>query len=147
VPQFKPVTNVPLDYMHLICLGIVRKLIYLWLEGDLEYRLQSRAVEEISTILVTQLKPSIPIEFTRKPINKMKIRLIKLWKATEYRLILSYTGPLAFKSMLKKKVYFHFLTLHVIVRILSSQELNEYLTYAQELILFFIKMFKRLYGI
>jgi len=49
--------------------------------------------------------------------------------------------------MLKKKMYFHFLTLHVIVRILSSQELNEYLTYAQELILFFIKMFKRLYGI
>jgi len=44
-------------------------------------------------------------------------------------------------------VYFHFLTLHVIVRILSSQELNEYLTYAQELIFFFIKMFKRLYGI
>jgi len=60
VPHFKPVTNVPLDCMHLICLGIVRKLIYLWLEGDLEYRLQSRAVEEISTILVTQLKPLIP---------------------------------------------------------------------------------------
>jgi len=144
VPHFKPVTNVPLDYMHLICLGIVRKLIYLWLEGDLEYRLQSRAVEEISTILVTQLKPSIPVEFARKP---RKLDCVKLWKATEYRLILLYTGLLAFKSMLKKKVYFHFLTLHVIVKILSSQELNEYLTYAQELILFFIKMFKRLYGI
>jgi len=39
VPHFKPVTNVPLDYMYLICLGIMRKLIYLWLEGDLKYQL------------------------------------------------------------------------------------------------------------
>ncbi|XP_071575335.1 uncharacterized protein [Temnothorax nylanderi] len=144
VPFFKPVTNVPLDYMHLICLGIMRKLLYLWLEKDLSYRLQSRAVEQISTILVTHLKPSIPVEFARKP---RKLDCVKLWKATEFRLILLYTGPLAFKSILKKKVYLHFLTLHVIVRILSSQELNEHLSYAQELILFFIKTFKKLYRI
>ncbi|XP_036139931.1 uncharacterized protein LOC105834898 isoform X1 [Monomorium pharaonis] len=144
VPHFKPVTNVPLDYMHLICLGIMRKLIYLWLAGDLKYRLQSRAVEIISTNLVSQLKPYIPVEFARKP---RKLDCVKLWKATEYRLILLYTGPLAFKSVLKKNVYINFLILHVIVRILSSQELNEYVTYAHELILFFIQTYKKLYGI
>ncbi|XP_029176975.1 uncharacterized protein LOC114945068 [Nylanderia fulva] len=37
VPHFKPVTNVPLDYMHLVCLGIMRKLMYLWLHGELHY--------------------------------------------------------------------------------------------------------------
>ncbi|EZA56087.1 hypothetical protein X777_03737 [Ooceraea biroi] len=51
--------------MHLICLGIMRKLIYLWLDGE----------------------------------------------------------------------------------ILSSKDLNEYVTYAQDLILFFIKTFMKLYGI
>lgn len=35
------VTNVPLDYMHLVCLGVVRKLLYLWVGGDLRVRLQS----------------------------------------------------------------------------------------------------------
>lgn len=62
ISYFKPVTNVPLDYMHLICLGIMRKLLNLWLDGELHYRLQHRAVNEISIRLVTQLKPWIPIE-------------------------------------------------------------------------------------
>lgn len=138
VPYFKPVTNVPFDYMHLVCLGIMRKLMYLWLHGELHYRLQHRAVEKISTRLETQLKPSIPIEFARKP---RAIDCIKLWKATEFRLILLYIGPLAFKSVLKKNTYIYFLTLHVIIRILSSQYFNEYLSYAQDLVLFFIKIF------
>jgi len=96
VPHFQPVTNVPLDYMHLVCLGIMRKLINLWLDGELRYRLSSRAVKEISTRLITQLKPSIPVEFARKP---RAMNCVKMWKATEYRLILLYTGPLAFKSI------------------------------------------------
>ncbi|KAM0735062.1 hypothetical protein ACS0PU_011175 [Formica fusca] len=143
IPHFKPVTNVPLDYMHLVCLGIMRKLMYLWLDGDLHYRVQHRAVKEISTRLLTQLKPSIPSEFARKPRG---IDCIRLWKATEYRLILLYTGPLAFKSILKNKVYTHFMIFHVIIRIMSSKVLHEYLSYAQELILFFIEMFIKLYG-
>ncbi|XP_011706765.1 PREDICTED: uncharacterized protein LOC105461942 [Wasmannia auropunctata] len=144
IPYFKPVTNVPLDCMHLIFLGIMRKLLYLWLYGDLRYRLQYKAVDEISTRLVTELKCYIPGEFVRKP---RKLDCVKLWKATEYRLIMLYTGPLAFKSMFKKEIYFHFITLHVIIRILSSEELHEYINYAQDLIHFFIKTFIKLYGI
>ncbi|KYM98827.1 hypothetical protein ALC62_10457, partial [Cyphomyrmex costatus] len=137
-------SNVPLDYMHLICLGIMRKLIYLWVEGDLHYRLRATAVEAISICLVVKLKPSIPVEFARKP---RKIECVKMWKATEYRLILLYTGPLDFKSVLKKDVYTHFMILHVIIRILSSENLKEYINYAQDLILYFIKKFIQLYGI
>lgn len=144
IPGFKPVSNVPLDYMHLICLGIMRKLLNLWLYGKLHYRLQHRAVDKISTRLVTQFKCYIPVEFARKP---RKLDCIKLWKATEYRLLLLYTGPLAFKSILKKNIYTSFLTLFVIIRILSSQNLHEYLSYAQDLILYFVKIFTKLYGV
>lgn len=144
IPYFKPVTNVPLDYMHLICLGIMRKLLNLWLHGELQYRLQHRAVDEISTRLITILKPSIPIEFARK---SRRLDCVKLWKATEFRLILLYTGPLAFKSILKKSVYLHFMALHIIVRILCSEDLHEHLSYAQDLICFFIKTFIKLYGV
>ncbi|XP_011858295.1 PREDICTED: uncharacterized protein LOC105555865 [Vollenhovia emeryi] len=144
IPYFKPVTNVPLDYMHLVCLGIMRKLLNLWLHGDLHFRLQYKAVDEISTRLVTQLKSYIPIEFARKP---RKLDCIKLWKATEYRLILLYTDPMAFKTILKNNVYINFMTLHVIMSILSSQELHEHLAYAQDLIYFFIKTFSKIYGV
>jgi len=101
-------------------------------------------VEEISTYLVMQLKPFIPVEFVRKP---RQLQCVKLWKATEYRLILLYTGPLVFRSVLKKNIYTHFIVLHVIIRILSSEDFKEYLSYAQDLILFFIKTFIKLYGI
>jgi len=124
----------PLDSMHLVCLGIMRKLLNLWLHGELRYRLQYTAVDDISAHLITQLKPSIPIEFVRKP---RRLDCVKLWKATEYRLILLYTGPIAFKSILKKNVYIHFMILYVIIRILSSDNLHEYLSYAQDLICFF----------
>lgn len=73
--------------MHLVFLGIMRKLINLWLSGKLDYRLQHRSVEEISTRLITLLKPAIPVEFARKP---RALNCVKLWKATEYRLILLY---------------------------------------------------------
>lgn len=144
IPYFEPVTNVPLDYMHLICLGIMRKLLNLWLSGEVQYRLRHRVMDEISTRLVTQLKPSIPVEFARKP---RKLDCVKLWKATEYKLILLYTGPLAFKSVLKKNIYIHYMTLHVITRILSSHDLREHLSYAQDLIHFFIETFKKRYGV
>lgn len=39
------------------------------------------------------------------------------------------------------------MTLHVIMRILSSEELHEHLAYAQHMISFFIKTFIKLYGI
>ncbi|KYN02500.1 hypothetical protein ALC62_06675 [Cyphomyrmex costatus] len=144
IPHFKPVTNVPLDYMHLICLGCMRKLLNLWLSGKLQHRLPHTAVDEISTRLVNRIKPYIPVEFARKP---RRLDCLKLWKATEYRLILLYTGPLAFKSVLKKKVYIHFMTLHVVVRILSSEGLHKHLSYAEDLIRFFIKTFIQLYGV
>jgi len=39
IPNFDLVYNIPLDYMHLVCLGVTRKLLYMWLFGDLKVRL------------------------------------------------------------------------------------------------------------
>lgn len=38
------------------------------------------------------------------------------------------------------------MTLHVVICILSSPDLNQYINYAQDLIFFFIETFKKLYG-
>ena len=46
------VTMFPLDYMHLCCLGVTGKLLYMWIRGKtLATRLPSRVIEEISVKL------------------------------------------------------------------------------------------------
>ena len=41
------VSKCPLDYMHLICLGVVSRIVSLWLQGSLQYRLPARIVNDI----------------------------------------------------------------------------------------------------
>lgn len=70
LPSFNIVESFSLDYMHLVCLGVVRKLILLWMKGDSkgsnEYRYPSWKIKEISNSL-EKIKSNIPCEFSRKP--------------------------------------------------------------------------------
>lgn len=110
------ITRVPLDYMHLVCLGVMRKLILLWMQGPLKNRLACHQINKISEQLI-QLRLHVPSEFPRKPRN---LKLIKLWKATEFRNFLMYYGPVLIKNELNEIAYNHFLLLHVAIRLLAD---------------------------
>lgn len=86
IPKFLPISNTPLDYMHLICLGVVKKIILLWTKGPLSFRLNLKSINKISYLL-TLLKTSTPTEFVRRPRS---INDVKLWKAIEFRNFLLY---------------------------------------------------------
>jgi hypothetical protein len=144
IPNFDIVRNIPLDYMHLVCLGVVRKLLYMWLFGNIKVRLQSRKVEAISSHLENILKSYMPFEFVRKPRS---LSFVKLWKATEFRNLLLYTGPIAFKDFLRKDLYNNFLTIHVAIRILCCSQFQHLMNYAQELLEYFVTTFILLYGV
>ena len=45
------VRQFPLDYMHLVCLGVTRRLLLLWMSGPLRVRIGSRVVTQISSSL------------------------------------------------------------------------------------------------
>lgn len=60
------ISQIPLDYMHLVCLGATRYLLRMWVKGPLPSRLQSRVVANISQKLIS-LRPNIPREIARKP--------------------------------------------------------------------------------
>lgn len=143
IPNFDLVHGVPLDYMHLVCLGVTRKLLYMWLFGELKVRLRHRKVESISWQLENVLTLYMPSEFARKPRS---LAFVKLWKATEFRNLLLYTGPIAFKSFLQKDLYDHFIVLHVAIRILCSSSLRNFIDYAHDLLQHFVSSFKLLYG-
>ncbi|CAG7734115.1 unnamed protein product, partial [Allacma fusca] len=75
------ISQIPLDYMHLVCLGNVKKLVALWMRGPLEIRIPTNSVSIISKHLQS-LRASIPSDFQRKPRD---LQLIDRWKATECR--------------------------------------------------------------
>jgi len=51
--------------MHLVCLGVVKKLIILWREGPLRTRIPFREIKCISDYHIL-LKTSTPNDFTKK---------------------------------------------------------------------------------
>ncbi|GBL68864.1 hypothetical protein AVEN_149116-1 [Araneus ventricosus] len=137
------VSMFPLDYMHLVCLGVVRKLILAWYKGSLRIRLSSSAKTNLNQSLVDCSKYS-PKEFQRKPRSLIEI---DSWKATEFRCFLLYVGPVVLKDILLPDYYNHFLCLHLAIRIMLNEKLIEdYLDYAEELLCYFVKHCKTLYG-
>lgn len=131
--------------MHLICLGVVKKMLFLWMKGPLSVRIGRQATNSISDELIF-VGNCIPLEFSRKPRSLMKV---PHWKPTEFRQFLLYTGPIVLRSVLQKNVYEHFLTLHVAVTILVSPTLinaEQNIKYAEDLLKYFVQHFDGIYG-
>lgn len=143
IPHFEPVSAVPLDYMHLICLGVVKKFVVsTWCFGRPPHKLCARDIINISNTLISLIKYT-PIEFARKP---RALKEAKRWKATEFRNFLLYTGPIVLKNVLEKVKYEHFLTLHVAISILSSDNFKQFTDYAEELLEHFVLCTKHIYS-
>lgn len=143
IPGIKLVSGVPLDYMHLICLGVTRKIIQLWLGGPVGVRLPSKSVLEVNEKLI-QLAPFVPQEFQRKPRS---LSHVGQWKASELRQFLLYSGPVLLKNILQEELYLNFMTLSVAVSILVNPNLLPTLkSYAAALLEHFVKCFTIIYG-
>jgi hypothetical protein len=139
------VTQFGLDYMHLACLGVMRRLILYWKgpDGPLHVRLGRKLICDLSSRLL-QLSQFVPVEFARKPRS---LDDVMRWKATEFREFLLYSGPLVLHNILVDDLYDHFMLLFVSMRILASQQLSQqYCDYADELLVKFVSDAQVLYG-
>lgn len=99
------VSQFPLDYLHLVCLGIMKKIIELWLsKGPLSVRLSKRQCTIINERLVL-IENSRPSEINRSTLN---IEMYKMWKGTNFRSFVLYIGAVCLKDVLKDEVYSNF---------------------------------------
>jgi len=143
LPGIDLIRTFSLDYMHLVCLGAVRKLILLWLnKGPLLARLPNCDVLKLSKSLL-EIKSFIPSDFGRKT---RELQDINRWKATELRLFLLYIGPIILKNIINEDVYTNFMSLHVSMLILISPNRACYLENAKELLDYFVDTFQIIYG-
>lgn len=147
--DFDPVKNVPLDYQHLICLGIMRKFLdHLWVFGKPPYKLKADQVKLLNDNIV-KFANQFPAEFVRRPRGLSEL---KRWKAVEYRTFLLYLGPIVLKNVLSRKKYSNFMNLHVSIYILShlllfnDTEQDNMLQFAERLLFHFVEKFNILYG-
>lgn len=139
------IDQVPIDYMHCICLGIVRRLVWFWVRGRGNVRLADDKIETLSDNLIS-MKDFIPCEFARKPRS---VKDVQRWKATESRQFLLYTGIVVLKEILPSDHYIHFLSLSISIRILIDEELylNASLKdYADKLIRWFVENVSNFYS-
>ncbi|XP_043467520.1 uncharacterized protein LOC122501822 [Leptopilina heterotoma] len=145
LPGFGFISSVPLDYMHLILLGVMKRLITLWIKGPTTVKISTNQVNSISKKLLT-LRHSCPVEFARRPRGLFDC---VHWKATEFRTFLLYTGPIVLKNILKSDVYAHFILFHSAVTILVNdnhiRDANN-IDYAHDLLTQFVKEFPSIYG-
>ncbi|XP_076294813.1 uncharacterized protein LOC143215984 [Lasioglossum baleicum] len=143
IPGINMIDSFTLDYMHLICLGVMKKLLLnLWCCGKPSTKISHLQSLNISNSLVSLAK-YIPLEFNRKPRT---LKDLKRWKATEFRQFLLYTGPVVLLHNLSNNRYLNFLSLHVATTILSNSKYFDFIDYASELLQYFVKTFKSLYG-
>lgn len=143
IPGIDMVSHVPLEYMHLICLGVMKKLLMMWTFGKPHIKLKSEVISKITRKLLS-LVECTPYEFVRKPRS---LDEIKRWKATEFRFFLLYAGPVVLKGNIENDKYINFLCLYVAVTIFSNEEyIQKYADYAHSLLKCFIQNFGKLYG-
>lgn len=136
------VSQFVLDPMHLVYLGVMRKLLNLWLKGPLNVRIGSHKKNCISASLVNTAE-FMPSEFNRKPRS---LDDLDRFKATELRSFLLYTGPVVLRNNVDVNVYKNFLLLSSAVNLLSRTDIEGSVEYARDYIHKFIEHFIHIYG-
>jgi len=147
IPHINMVNSFSLDYMHMGCLGVMKKLILLWLgmikNAPLSVRIQSRDVSNISKHILS-IKPFVTNDFPRKLRG---LNEVARYKATEFKFILVYVGAIILKGAITEECYNHFISLHVSFRILLSLNSNKKLVgFAEKLLVYFVETFEEIYG-
>ena len=137
------VSAFPLDSMHLVYLGITKRILLMLIRGPLNCRLGNRTITSISEHFES-IRDCIPKEFARKPRS---LKEIDRWKATEFRLFLLYTGPVVMEQHIPPNVWKNILLLSVAIHLLSNDILcKKYADYANSLLILFVQHYSEMYG-
>ena len=91
------VIQFPLDYMHLTCFGVVKKMTGMWMGvGMLRVQLGSNTIRSTSEAII-MAQSYLPKKFGGKGCS---LEEVDRWKATKFRSPDQYTGPVILKGML-----------------------------------------------
>lgn len=142
LPGIDVVSDFSFDYMHLVALGVVKKLLLLWIKGPCTIRLSSSKVTHLSD-LIAGFHLQFPCEISRKPRG---LHEVSHFKATEFRTFLLYIGPIILKNVISDDCYKNFMALNIAMIILLSPDYGQCIAYADDLLNYFVKTYEQIYG-
>lgn len=132
------------DPLHLLELGIMKKLLLIWVTGKVEQDLKlpknDRTTLDSALIQCNKYKPT---EIHRKIRS---LDWLKFWKGSEFRTVLLYVGIVALRNILGSDVYTHFLYLFCAVTICSAHAYRNYVPKAKTLFEEYVEMYISIYG-
>lgn len=130
------------DPLHLLELGVMKRLIAGWRKGDFGFQTKWSAFQqnEISEMLS---KIEMPSEIHR---DVRSLHLFNHWKGLEFRNFLNYYGIVVLQVHLPQKYYEHFLKLFCAVTICSAEKYLRHLNVAKLLFDEFVTEYKQIYG-
>lgn len=135
------------DSLHLIDLGITKRLIIGWRSGSL-CNAHSKLSNTHSTNISAYLdNVSAPFEI-RSQRRIRGFKELRSWKAIEYRNFLLYTSIVALKYNIRDYIYEHFILYFCAITIFSSPyHLKTLFRVAEKSLSIFVDRFKVIYGI
>jgi len=140
---FDNVTGFPPDYMHCVCLGVVRQVVNILVDTGNHSQpfYLGNCIEEIDSYLLQQKPPN---EIHR---SARSILLRKYWKASEWRCFLLFYSVVVFKKLMRTKYFQHWLLLvNGIHMLLNTTVKDEKINYANRYLVKFVAQFHELYG-
>lgn len=142
--QFDLVWSWCVDYMHTVCLGCMRHLIFLWIESEFARKYVLDGVSAVKVINGFLASMKLTKNITRAPKN---IQDFKNWKASELRGMLLLFGVPAMQLVLKTKYFNNFRKISEAIFLLCQSSISETeFVAASKLIISFLIEFECLYG-
>ncbi|XP_017476345.1 PREDICTED: uncharacterized protein LOC108366438 [Rhagoletis zephyria] len=137
------ISQVAIDSMHLIDLGVMRKFLLRVLQDKVNMKVSNENKNYISNSLKS-LEMCITKEFVRKPRGFDEIYN---WKATEFRQFLLYTGLSVLKNRVDDNIYYEYLLLHCSCRLLlCPKSYTSNTQIAQNMLSLFVQNFPVVFG-
>lgn len=137
------ISGTGIDYMHSVLLGVMRVLMFLWFSTEFSQNPFSmvKSISEIDRRMNEIQPPSL----TRYPRSVSSHRMY--FKASEYRSILLFFGPVVFRGILGGLYYNHFLLLSEAIFILLMESVTRaQIDHAEKLLWNFCSQMGGLYG-
>ncbi|XP_058820704.1 uncharacterized protein LOC131682907 isoform X2 [Topomyia yanbarensis] len=130
------------DRLHLIDLGVMKRLLNGWRDGSLGFdtKLSSQKISDFSTMLCSIQLPS---EIHRKPRG---LDYLSHWKGTEFSNFLHYSSIVVLKQYLPDVAYQHFLLFFCSITMLSSNTYRANWHVARKMLETFLSDFMTIYG-